>query len=121
MFRLPNRHIEQTIDALFDAAVLPELWPAALDRLAGDLGAAGAVVIPKDPGKITLGFPTSVELGDLMHDFVSQDWYLQDIRGERGWPLLATKQSIIVEEDLVSEEERRSMPYFQELFEPYGL
>lgn len=121
MTRLPGADFERVVDALFDAAVMPQLWPSALAGLAGALGAAGAIMIPKDPQKIELGFPTSAELSEVMDDFVTQGWHLRDIRADRGWPILASQKSIIVEHDLVSEEEHRSLPYFQELFAPYGM
>ena len=109
------------LNELFDAAIVPAAWPTALDKLARSLGAAGGIIIPREPERIEQGFPTGHTLVDVMSAFVGGGWHRNDIRADRGWPMLASSKTVIIEHDLVDESERLRLPYYQELFDPFGL
>ncbi|WP_299643592.1 helix-turn-helix transcriptional regulator [Devosia sp.] len=111
----------RVLDRLFDAALVPGLWPDALDQLAGSLGAVGAAVVPKSAEKQVKGFPTSQSVAHVMDAYVREGWYLHDLRGDRAWPRFARGAGVVLEHDLSSEEERNRLPYYQELFSAYGL
>jgi DNA-binding CsgD family transcriptional regulator len=113
--------VEAAIDAVLEAAVAPDQWTQALDRLSGALGAAGSVIVPREPQLMELGFPTSRAIQDLMDAFVGGGWHRNDIRADRAWPRFAAGASILVEDDLTTAEERRRSPYYQELFGAFGL
>lgn len=106
---------------LYQATAEPDHWPVALKTLASSIGAAGCILIPKDPELIEVGFPVSRGLEDVMSAFVAQGWHRRDIRADRGWPMFARGAKVLVEDDLTTDEERSRSPYHQELFRPFGL
>lgn len=106
---------------LYQATAEPDQWPTVLKTFAASIGAAGCILIPKDPALIEVGFPVSRGLEDVMSAFVEQGWHRHDIRADRGWPMFARGAKILVEDDLTTDAERRRSPYHQELFRPFGL
>ena len=113
--------VESAIDAVLEAALAPEQWAQALDRLAAALGAAGGVIVPREPDRMELGFPTSQALQEVMAAFVGGGWHRNDIRADRAWPRFAAGADVLVEDDLTTAEERMRSPYHQELFGAFGL
>ncbi len=111
---------ERAIDGCYDAIAMPELWPAALDELASSLGAAAAMFFPKDFDQDSIRIPSSTRNNRLLEEYVAGQWYENDYRGIRGWPLLS-KQKVIIEHDLATDEERRKLPDFNELYLKWGL
>lgn len=111
----------RAMDRLFDAALVPGLWPDALDQLADSLGAVGAAVVPQAASKQVMGFPSSRSVAHVMDAYVRDGWYLHDLRGERAWPQFARGARVILEHDLSSQDERSRLPYYQELFGAFGL
>ena len=109
------------LDRLFDAALVPGMWPDALDHMAEALGAVGAAVVPKAAEKQVQGFPTSRSVAHVMDTYIRDGWYLHDLRGERAWPRFGKGAPVILEHELSSEHERNHLPYYQELFGAFGL
>ena len=115
------RTVNDAFSALTEAALSPGAWPEALDQLAGALGGVGGVLIPRDPQKTALGFPTARSVEDAMAAFIKEGWYLHDIRGQRAWPRFATGTPVVVEQELTTPEERRSLAYYQDFFGAFDL
>jgi DNA-binding CsgD family transcriptional regulator len=116
-----NAEVALALDRVYDAALLVDDWPQALDGLARTLGAAGAIVVPRKPENQALGFPTSRTAAEVITSYIAEGWYRSDIRGQRAWPRFASGASVVIEQQLTTEEERRSSPYYQELFGHFGL
>ena len=115
------RTVNEAFATLTEAALVPGSWPGALDQLAGALGGCGGVLIPRDPQKTALGFPTARSVEDAMATFIKDEWYLHDIRGQRAWPRFAAGTPVVVEQELTTPEERSQLPYYQEFFGAFDL
>ncbi len=109
------------LDDIYDAALSSDGWPDALDRLARELGGVSAVLIPRFPSDLELGFPSGRWLEDLMTHFIKDGWYLQDLRAVRGWDRFERGEDILVDHDLVTPAEHARLPFFQEFFVGHGV
>ncbi|MCT7375811.1 helix-turn-helix transcriptional regulator [Chelativorans salis] len=63
--------------------------------------------------------PASRSYAELLEDYVQGGWYDNHYRAERGWPLLRTRRYVL-EQDLSTEEERRKLPHYNELYLRWG-
>jgi DNA-binding CsgD family transcriptional regulator/PAS domain-containing protein len=113
---------ETVVQRFFEAAVVPERWPDALDTLAEACGAEAACAIPVS-GLVPSAFVCSHRGAEAFHDFVTS-WSAPDLNTrmsramalvQRGW------RGIITEHDAYSLEELARDPFHQEFILPHGL
>jgi DNA-binding CsgD family transcriptional regulator len=104
---------------LDEAALDPARWPDACDALAALFGATGTLMVPQDAGARSLAMPHSRSLGEVVHSYIFKGWYRHDFRA-RGFPK-ALEAGFVVDQDLISVEEMRSHPYYNELLAPFDL
>jgi DNA-binding CsgD family transcriptional regulator len=104
--RLREDRFERVTRLFYDAAVVPDIWPDALDALAEASGATGAVLIPLRPGP-----PRAVAspgISELVERHVSEGYHNPSNprlrRGleltEAGWTGLITDRDVFGEEGL---------------------
>jgi DNA-binding CsgD family transcriptional regulator/PAS domain-containing protein len=108
------------IDDLHHCALDPRSWYASMQALAEEVGAAGCLFYP-DRAENAVGLRVSNELEDVLAAFLARGWHLKSHRFARGWPLLAAGQSVVLEHDIATDEERRRLPFYREWAEPSGL
>lgn len=109
--------VEQSV---YEAAVIPELWPTALTKLNAVTGTAGtAMVCVNERGLHMLTTPNMDEVGKR---FVDENWMERNSRGKRafekgivGMPRFATG------EELFGPGEQEADPMTNELFRAYGF
>lgn len=116
-----NQDLEQAIEGLYDAVVAPETWAQAMHGMAKAVGAAGCLFYPEKAAGTPLALPVSPDIQEFIDVFVRDRWYLQDPHAQRGWPLVEAGKTVLLEDDISSEEERATSPYYQELHRPFGL
>jgi len=116
-----SAEVAHALDGLYDAAVTPDRWPDALHQFARATGSVGCLFYPQHPEGTGLVFPASPDMRDFLSDFVQEGWWLADHRAHRGWPLLERGATILLEHDIATNEERRSLPYYKELLARYDL
>ncbi|MFO1151183.1 MAG: helix-turn-helix transcriptional regulator [Alsobacter sp.] len=107
------------LDGLYDALLEPSLWPGALDAFAREVGAAGCLLVPTQPDLVPM--PASASLEAFAHAFLEEGWYLRDHRASRGWPLALSGMQVVLEHDVASDEERRTLPYYHDLLGRFDL
>lgn len=113
--------VQKALDACYEAVSEPELWQAALNDLAASLDAACAMFYPKDVNEGATLVPSSTHYSDLLEDYVAGGWYENHYRAERGWPLLeADPNTVVIEHDLASEEERRRLAHYHDFYLKWG-
>jgi DNA-binding CsgD family transcriptional regulator len=122
--------IELALDACYDAILAPETWPQALHALARALDAAAMIFYPAnpdesssdplDPNRPLQQSPMSSEYLPLIDEYVRDQWYLGHYRAERGRPLLQAGRSVVLEHDLASDEERKTLRVYNELYLRWG-
>jgi DNA-binding CsgD family transcriptional regulator len=123
--------IERALDACYDAVLAPETWPQALQMLARSLDAAaimfypfnssGDTTDPRDPNRRLDLTPMSPEYVSLIEEYLRNQWYLNHYRAERGVPLLNSGRAVVIEHDLATDEERKTLRPYNELYLPWGF
>lgn len=108
---------EALIDRIYEAGVVPELWPAVLDGLATVSGGFGGTLIAIDPHR-DVRYLVSSGLRHLMDVFVSEGWNRKNTRFERLMPL--NYPGFVQDTDLLTPDEIASDPYYTEFLYPNG-
>lgn len=63
---------ETLADRIYEAAVVPELWPEVLGEMSNAVGGAGAVLFTANSAQ--MGWTTSADLHDIFTEFVRDGW-----------------------------------------------
>ncbi|HTV32493.1 MAG TPA: hypothetical protein VME69_05240 [Methylocella sp.] len=116
-----SAELAHALDGLYDAAVTPDRWPDVLHQFARATGSVGCLFYPQHAERTGLVFPASPDMRGFLTDFVQEGWWLADHRANRGWPLLEGGAAVLVEHDVASDEERRTLPYYGELLARHDL
>lgn len=112
-----NDDNETLTDLIYEAAVLPELWPSVLDHLAEIAGAQGSVLIAAD--LMAYRWINSASLDQVMADFASGGWGSQ---GQRTAKLLSARHAgFITEQDVYTPDELARDALIQNFLRPRGL
>lgn len=116
-----RERIERALDLCYEAVVSPEAWRSALDEMCAALDSAAIMFYPKGLNADTAPVPVSEAYDDFLPDFIAGGWYDGHYRSERGWPLLRQSDKVVViEHDLATDEERKFLPHYNELYLPKG-
>lgn len=109
------------LDGLYEAAATPEAWNLALHNFARATGSVGCRVRPIRWRPNDGTFPASPDIACFLHEFVSEGWLASDLRTLRGAPLVEAGQSVILEHDVTTVEERRRSAFYQTLLKRHDL
>jgi DNA-binding CsgD family transcriptional regulator len=118
--------IEPAIEACYDAAFDFKLWPEALQKLADSLGASSCVIrtcdhshpFRSDQRHRTVPTPDSSEHGEFAALWLSRIEGAPDPHTD--WRKRSAKRAtgFFVEDQISTPEERRILPYYQEIARP---
>ncbi len=109
-----------TVEAIYDAAAAPELWPAALGQIGTCVDALGAVLQDQhEDGSFAIVSSAGLQAAT---DAYLAGWWRQDVRAsravERG---LLLARGYVQDSDLVTPEEQRTLPFFADFMPRHGL
>jgi DNA-binding CsgD family transcriptional regulator len=105
------------VDRIYEAAVLPELWPEVLVRLADYGGADAAVLFTSDLDSSR--FVTTPNFAEPMRAYIEEGWFTRTDRTKR---LLAKRHAgFVTDLDVYTPEEFKQEPVFREFFNPRGF
>lgn len=110
--------VEALRDRIYEAAVIPELWPEACDLIAAEVGAYSTAIITISP----LGHMASVSsnhIADSMQRYFASDLSKQNIRVPRSLEQFPATFSRDV--DCMTREEIANDPIYEEFLRPIGL
>ena len=117
--KLSDEHIELEA-AIYEAAIVPELWPNALTELNRLSNTGGTAMVCLNERGVHM--TTTANMAEIGQRFVEEDWMSRNSRatavfakGMVGIPRFAGA------EELMSEDEHLSDPMVNELFRPYGF
>ncbi|MGF1620433.1 MAG: helix-turn-helix transcriptional regulator [Rhodomicrobiaceae bacterium] len=113
--------VTRALEACYDAILMPESWPTALDALASSVGAVGCRFRGRSGQQAILELPTSPALLELVAELRQGEWWKSDHRAERGWPLSRAGKRVIIDHDVTTDEERRTLPIYNELLRRLDL
>lgn len=98
------------IDAVYEAAVVPDLWPSLLDRVAGRLDARGGILFTATPREV-VRWTSSKSLRQFCEGFISEGWTTRNPRATRA--LALNEPRFIQDLDLFTLDEVRSEPVYE--------
>lgn len=112
--------VDEVADRLYEAAILPELWPQALDRLAQYSDTAGAAVVSINARGVRLvGSPAVAEVGERV---IREGWMNRSGRADgamrRG---LVGAPRFVTEVDYFEPGQIETDPIVNEVFRPAGF
>lgn len=105
------------IDAIYEAAVVPEKWQTILDRLAELADAEGALLFAAGPG--TPRWLSSAAIHGVVEKWTQSKWFLDNPRGQRLVPI--DEPRFLTDLDAMTMEEIDASSYYTELLRPGGL
>jgi DNA-binding CsgD family transcriptional regulator len=121
-----NSAIPSAIEACCDAAFEFKRWPDALQKLADALGASSCVIRTRDPAhpfrldqrRPTAARPDSREHAEFAALWIERVENAPDPHHKRAAQLARPPVTFIVEDEITTPEERRRLPYYQEIAVP---
>ena len=108
----------QAIADCYDAAVDPDLWPSALQRLGESLGAQSCTFGTWDAAEDPFRMPRSAGHEEFAELWLSREAHAPDPHIDRGRRLSRNRSAFLLEQDISSEDERRTLPYYGEIADP---
>lgn len=108
---------EQTIDLLYEAALLPDRWKAILDHITGLVGALGTTMISSHDAR-TVAMATE-RVRHVAEDLSKPEWAGVNVRGQL---LLTLPQAEFHSDaDYYSDAEMEKMPLYRDFAWPRGI
>jgi len=105
---------------IYEAAVLPELWPGLLDRLGHVAGGVGAVAFGVVDA--TARWTSSPAIAEAMKTFVEEGWHARNCRMTAGFARgLATYPGFVGEAEMFTDRGFLDEPIYRDFFIPNGL
>ena len=102
-----------------DAAVDPSLWPDIMEGLCSAVHALGAGLLQSDIR--TPDIPRTAGVDQAFRAYFANRWHMCDVRAERAVPLLLHGAKVVIDQDIFSPEEMRSLPYNADYMASIGL
>ncbi len=117
----PRDGFVAAVEAIYDAAAVPERWPQALQEIADSFGDVGAIMIyqREDGG---FGSICSPRLEAAQRDYEVGEWWRQDVRFSRSIERGAiARHDAVTDRDIASPEEMRTLPFYTQFLRGHGL
>jgi DNA-binding CsgD family transcriptional regulator len=105
------------VDLIYEAAAIPDRWPAVLDRMAQIAGGVGTFLITADPR--TIRWTSSGALRQLGLDILEGHWHERNTRMDR--LMLHRHSGFMRDVDMWTLEEMDQDPSFRDLLRPRGF
>ncbi len=104
---------------LGDAVINPSIWLEIMQQISTAVGATGAALLQSDVR--TPDIPRTPGVDEAFRNYFAEGWHTRDIRAERGVPLLLSGARVVVDQDIVTPDEMRQLPYFKDCLAPFGF
>ena len=109
--------VDDIVDRIYEAAVIPDLWTDILDRIADIAQCDGGILIAADPSQ-SIRAVSSERLSPMLRAFINEGWMRQNIRAERLRPL--NYSGFVVDLDVVTPEEAETDPFYVNCLRKHG-
>lgn len=109
---------DELIDAIFEAAVVPENWPHVLEGLSRVASAVGTTLFTSDTQSV-FRWTSSPSIRGLMELWVAEDWQARCQRPAR--MLTANRNGFVRDVDVYTPEELEADESYHGFFRPNGL
>ncbi len=109
--------LDDVVDRIYEASVIPDLWIDVLDRLAAIADCDGGILISVDQQQCVRASASHC-LAPMLNVFVNDGWMRQNIRASR--VLSMNHAGFVTDEDIVTPEEAQTDPLYVEVLRKYG-
>lgn len=113
------RRLQTASARLGDAVIDPVVWAEIMEEIAMAAGARGAALLQSDAR--TPDIPRTAGVDEYFRSYFNEGWHTRDVRANRGVPLLLRGQTAIIDQDIVTPDEMRSVGLYAESLIPRGL
>lgn len=109
--------MDDIVDRIYEASVIPDLWIDILDRLAEIAKCDGGILIAADPQQAVRAVSSDC-LSPMLKSFIDEGWMSQNIRAAR----LGSKNysGFVVDLDIVTPEEAETDPLYVNCLRKHG-
>ncbi|MFK0688791.1 helix-turn-helix transcriptional regulator [Mesorhizobium sp. IMUNJ 23033] len=114
---MPMGRTERAIEACYDAVLAPAEWPRALQLLAESLGAESCTFFSDDE-EVPPKMPISTGHAEFHELWLRNECNAPDPHVRRAPALRRAGHTTLIEDQISTEEERRRLPYYQEIARP---
>jgi DNA-binding CsgD family transcriptional regulator len=111
--------LARTSDRLGETVLDPGQWPDVIESLCRATVSTGAALLQGDVR--TADIPRSVSADELIAAYFKNNWANHDIWAERSVPLLLGGASVVADQDIVSPDEMRRLPFYNEHIYRHGF
>jgi DNA-binding CsgD family transcriptional regulator len=111
--------LQRAYSDLGEAAIDPSIWPRAMERICDAVAATGALLLQSDVR--TSDVPRTQSIEELVRSYFDHGWHTRDTRAARGVPLLLNGRRVITDADIMTYDELRTLPDYNEHFTPLGF
>jgi DNA-binding CsgD family transcriptional regulator len=115
---MPPWNLDRVEAAFAAASVDPSQWVGALDVVAAETEAFGAVLLPA-PGDVLPDMPHTASMAPSAESYMRDGWYQRDERN-KGIPTILRK-GVADDFDAMSADRMGRHPYYQEFLRAHGL
>ncbi|MBN9087895.1 MAG: helix-turn-helix transcriptional regulator [Reyranella sp.] len=118
--KIDRARLKRANARLGDAAIDSAVWPEIMEEISAAAGGVGAALLQSDAR--TSDVPRTPGVDDYFRkSYFADGWHKRDVRADRGVPLLLRGQTAIIDQDLVTPEEMKSLGLYAESLLPFGL
>ena len=111
--------LEKACKLLGDTVLDPAVWPLAMDEICRAVGASGALLLQSDVR--TADIPRTPSFEEPTQFYFRNGWHARDSRATRGIPLMLGGASVVTDQDVMSAEQMRLDPMYNECLLPNGF
>jgi DNA-binding CsgD family transcriptional regulator/PAS domain-containing protein len=111
--------VRRSIARLGDVVIDPTVWPQIMQDICSAIGAEGAMLLQSDVR--TPDIPRTASIEDAVRAYFRDEWHKRDLRAERGVPLLLNGEKVIIDQDLITPDQMRWSPYYNDCVRRNGL
>lgn len=109
--------MDEIIDRIYEASIIPDLWIDVLDRLAAIAHCDGGILVAADSHQ-NIRALSSERLAPMLSAFINEGWMRQNIRASR---LRSMNYSgFVVDLDIVTPKEAETDPFYVNCLRKYG-
>jgi DNA-binding CsgD family transcriptional regulator len=119
MSRINGEALLRTSARLGEAALDPAAWPDLMQEICEAVGAVGSALLQSDLR--TSDIPRTKSVDEIFRKYFADGWHIRDVRAERGVPLLLGGQTVVVDQDLITQDEMLRDPFYNEWLRGQGL
>src|ERR1700730_13529647 len=106
---------EDLVNRIYEAAVVPDLWPDVLDRLSAVSDCDGGFLFVADAEQ-RINYTATERYMPMMRKYVGEGWMQRCLRASRVLPL--NNKGLLTDFDVATPEEIEVHPYYTEFLRP---